>query len=359
MSGVRSGSRFGARAVALVAVGAIVVGSVVGWAGRQVFDPARPKITDTGYTFVKVAKGSVGSSLSLNATSQWATAPVAANQASGVVTSVSIAPGATVNSGDVLYRVGLRPVVAIEGSVPSFRGLGIGTSGEDVTQLQTYLRMAGFYAGPTNGVYSSGTRAAVLKWQKSLKTPAPDGSTLAGDIVFIPRLPARLSLDTGVAVGQTLAGGEQAIQGLSAAPSFTVVATDAQAARAPDGTVVEVKRPDGAVWAGKISSRKPAEAGTQGLTLTGPTGGVLCADLCSSIPVTGTTLLDTTIVIVPRADGLVIPAGAIETTASGSTIVIDSSNKRQPVKVVSSAQGMSLVTGVSAGTRVRIPVSGE
>ncbi|MFJ7078485.1 peptidoglycan-binding protein [Streptomyces sp. NPDC098781] len=69
--------------------------------------------------------------------------------------------------GDVLMEVSGRPVLVLTGSVPMYRTIGPGTSGNDVAQLQKNLRQLGFYRGDLNGVYGQGTSSAVTSWYKS------------------------------------------------------------------------------------------------------------------------------------------------------------------------------------------------
>jgi peptidoglycan hydrolase-like protein with peptidoglycan-binding domain len=82
------------------------------------------------------------------------------------VTKAPVA-GTKIKEGDVLMTVNGRPVFALGGSVPMYRALGPGTSGDDVTQLQKALKRLGFDPGGTGGTYGQGTATAVADWYKS------------------------------------------------------------------------------------------------------------------------------------------------------------------------------------------------
>ncbi len=77
------------------------------------------------------------------------------------------AAGAEVREGDVLMQVSGRPVLVLRGTVPMYRTLGPGASGEDVTQLQRALRRLGFNPGSADGTYGQSDAAAVSRWYKS------------------------------------------------------------------------------------------------------------------------------------------------------------------------------------------------
>ncbi|WP_156027549.1 hypothetical protein [Mycetocola saprophilus] len=65
----------------------------------------------------------------------------------GLVTSLECAPGSTIESGSSVLSVEGEPAVALATSVPMWRDLGIGDSGEDVRALATELTRLGYLAG--------------------------------------------------------------------------------------------------------------------------------------------------------------------------------------------------------------------
>ncbi|GAB3617555.1 peptidoglycan-binding protein [Okibacterium endophyticum] len=343
------GAALGALLVAILAAAGV-------WAGLTVLQPADDPLAAKAYTYVEVAEGEVGSELLLNTIAQWRTEPVGENRAAGVVTSVDVATGDEVNAGDTLYTVDLRPVVVGQGSTPAFRAIGEGAEGPDVQQLQEMLGALGFYRHMADGKAESGTVAAIRAWQKSLGLEQT-GQVEFGDVVFVASLPSRIALDAEqIATGNSLSGGEPVVRGLSNAPAFSLPVTDAQAAMIPTGTRVELTSPDGDVWSA-VTADQNRDKDTNALTvaLNGVDGATICGDGCGQIPVSGQAQLVSRIITVEPVDGLIVPSAALVTDANGDVMVIDAKDRRVPVSVVASAKGMSVIEGVEAGLRVRVP----
>jgi peptidoglycan hydrolase-like protein with peptidoglycan-binding domain len=337
---------------------ALLVGAAVGWAATTVLTPAKDVLDSTAFTFVEVVDGEVGSSINLNTVAEWSPVPVGSNQASGTVTTVNVAAGDQVMQGTVLYTVNLRPVVVAQGSIPSFQPLSRGSTGADVKQVQAMLAALGHLRGAPDGEFGWVTERAVKGWQKSLGIPQ-DGVVQPGDIVFVPELPTRLALDTEVIKrGASVSGGEAVVKGLPAAPTFVIPVTDSQTALMPNGTRVEIRNGD-AVWEAVVVDQVTDEMTGTTVILAGPDGGTICGEECGTIPVTGQTLLQSRIVTVETVTGLVVPSAALLSGADGRTTVTDEEAVSHPVTVVTSARGMSVIEGVPAGTRVRVPASVE
>ena len=326
------------------------------WAGLTVLRPAEDPLQATGHTFVVIAPGEIGESIALNTLARWEPVPVGSNRAEGVVTRVAVATGDEVSAGAVLYEVDLRPVVVARGLVPAFRSIGSKAQGPDVAQLQKMLKTSGFYRGKADGDAGPDTVRAIRKWQHSLGLK-PTGTVEIGDVIFVPDLPTRISLDTEVVRrGATLRGGEEVVRGLSAAPVFSIPVTEAQAGMVPAGTRVEMSSPAGETWKALVSGRtREAESSTVVLTLEGEDGRAVCGEQCAQIPASDEVSLSSVIVTVESVLGLVVPSAALVAGADGQIAVIDESGQRILLDVVASARGMSVVTGVAEGTRVRVP----
>ncbi len=353
-------TRFNRRTV-LVGVGMFVAGVALGcgviWASLEVTRPPADPLEARAFTSVEVVSGEVGASLQLSTVAEWDTALVGANRAAGVVTQVAVEPGAQVSQGDLLYSVDLRPVVAAEGSVPAFRDVGEGVTGEDVWQVKHLLSDLGFYRGEVDRVAGSATAAAIRAWQKSLGAPQT-GVVAAGDVIFVPKLPSRVVLDNELVFrGASLAGGEAVLAGLPSSPKFVLPANDVQAAMIPAGTRVEITSPEGDRWVAFAGDQSRDEAsGTVTVSLSGEGDASICGDQCDQVPATdGQVPLSSRIVTVETVTGLVVPSSAIVSGADGQLAVVAASGKRIPVKVISAARGMSVVEGVDAGVKVRVP----
>jgi peptidoglycan hydrolase-like protein with peptidoglycan-binding domain len=74
---------------------------------------------------------------------------------------------AEVAEGAVLLEVSGRPVFAMRGELPMYRQLVPGSTGPDVTQLETALDTLGFSPGTVDNIYDSGTEAALDAFYES------------------------------------------------------------------------------------------------------------------------------------------------------------------------------------------------
>jgi len=68
---------------------------------------------------------------------------------------------AVVADGSVIAEISGRPVFAFQGDLPTFRSLEPGSTGPDVTQLETALQRLGYDPGPVDQVYDDATEAAI------------------------------------------------------------------------------------------------------------------------------------------------------------------------------------------------------
>ncbi len=340
-----------------VAITALVT-TATAWALSTVTTPKEDPTAGEAYAFATVREGEVGATLILNAIASWAPSSTAYNQATGIVTSVPPDPGTEVHPGDELFAVDLRPVVAASGEVPAFRDLGRDMDGADIEQLQALLASLGHYDGTVDGVARDATDRAIRAWQKDIGVPET-GVVEVGSIVFLPTLPARISLDREVvARGKRLDGGEPVILTLSPAPEVTVPATPAQSALIPTEATVTLNGSSGELWTARVGERRrDPETDQVDITLTSVDGKAICGDECGAVPVGGETVLDATITTAETVSGLILPAAAIVTEAGGGLAVIDDAGRRRPITVLASANGMSVVEGVAENVRVRIPAT--
>lgn len=339
----------------------IAVGAACAWAVITVMSPATDPLETTEHTYVEVVPGEVGATISLNTVAEWTPIPVGANRASGVVTAVSIRPGEEVTSGMPLYAVDLRPVVIAQGDVPAFRDITRDTEGPDVEQVQAMLAALGYYHGDIDGTAGAATVWAIEAWQSDLGLEET-GVVEMGDIIFVPTLPTRVSLDTEVvARGLTLTGGEQVLSGLPLEPAFRLPVTEAQAAMLHPGTRIEITSPEGDTWIAHSADVIPSESSSAiSIRLTSANEDTpICAEQCAQIDSTGTVSMRSRIVTAETISGLVVPTSALLTTADGHHAVIDHAGNRLTVTVETSAKGMSVITGIDEGTRVRIPAKSE
>lgn len=336
-----------------------VAGGAVAWALVTLLRPAVSPVDTAAYTYATVTRGQIESTVRLDTTTRWTTKGVGVNRSAGVVTGVSDALGqGDANQGDVLYSVDLRPVVVAQGDVPAFRSITVGESGEDVAQLQGMLTALGYYGKAITGKVDAATQQAIRLWQGGLGVERT-GVVQAGDVIFVPHLPANLVLNTSLIVrGATLMGGENVVSQLPTAPSFSILASGTQAAMVQSGYRVEITAPDGDLWQATTADQVvDSDTGFVNINLAGSGDTPICGSACGSIPVVGQTVLASTIVTMEPVSGLLVPSASLLTQAGGQLIVITESGERVPVDIVASSKGMSIVTGVTEGLKVRIPAS--
>lgn len=334
----------------------VAAGAATTWALLTVMRPAENPLDKTKFTSVAVREGKVGASVSLNTVAAWHPALVGTNQATGIVTGLEVNPGSTVDQGSTLYSVGLHEVVVAQGDVPAFREIALGVVGTDVAQLQRMLAALGFYGGGTDGIAGAGTVGAIKEWQKSMRVD-PTGVVGVGDVIYVPTLPARVSLDSEIIVrGATLAGGENVLRAYPQEPAFRLPVNETQATTISTGTRVEIESPSGSVWQGVTGEMvSDPESNTLNIEVLGPDGASVCGVECSLVETVGESRLTSRVILTEDAEGLVVPSAALTTGADGKVAVITTDGDRVDVSVTTSAKGMSIVHGVSEGTRVRLP----
>ncbi len=299
----------------------------------------------------QVVEGSVGSTVRLIARGAWDGTPVAANPAAGVITSVDLGTGGQVSPGDVVYNVDQRPVSAAAGTVPSFRDLAPGSSGQDVRQLQELLVALGLYEEEVDGVYGTGMAAAVVAWQESLGLTG-DGAVLQGDLIVVPELPARLVPTADIRPGAVVVGGEPALAAVGDGPTFLVElpAGEPPVVSASSGVVVD---PDGQRWEALVSGMAETPTGEPALTLTGADGGSVCGEDCGeAVPLGEAALYPVEITVVPTTTGPMVPVAALQPDGADGWMVRLADGGESPVTVLAAANGWAVVEGLAVGEEV-------
>ncbi len=343
---------------AIVGAAIVVLTLVAYWAGRTtVLPPDDPLASASEPVTYEVIEQTLGRSLQFAAVAEWAAFPLVRAQAPGIVTTIGFEPGTTVDSGDVLFTVDLRPVVIAEGAIPSFRDMQTGDEGSDVRQLQALLAELGFFAERADGQFGAATERAVRAWQASLGMAA-DGIVRRGDMAFASELPVRVAATDALTVGAPLNGGEVLLNGLATAPTFVVPLTPEQRDLVPLSGSVVITYPEG-TRAGVIA--RTAESvedgsGTLDLVIEAAGGGPPCGENCAEwVPPTGRTDFGVEIVVVPETTGPVIPVAAIATDPGGKQTVqlVDGTQVAVDVKV--STGGLAVVRGLNTGDVVVLP----
>ncbi len=83
--------------------------------------------------------------------------------------------GASVAEGSSILEISGRPLIALIGNIPMYRNLKIGTTGDDVRELEVALERLGYGPGPVDGKFDASTASAVnrLYVGAGASTPVP------------------------------------------------------------------------------------------------------------------------------------------------------------------------------------------
>jgi hypothetical protein len=314
-----------------------------------------------------VTRQAISATTQVAATLGYAASYQVTGQGSGTLTWLPSA-GAVIGQGHVLYKVDNgSPVALLYGSVPAWRDLSEGLTGQDVSQLNHDLVALGDadradIVAEGWDYYSWETAVGVEQLEEHLGVTYPPGNLSLGQVVFKPEA-LRVSQVTG-SLGGPVSGPV-----LSATSDQHVVTINLDASAQSEvkaGDAVSVTLPDGTTTPGVISS-----VGTVASTTTGSGGSTTttipvqvnlthpnAAGTLDQAPVTVNITTST------AKDALVVPVGALLAQSSGgyAVEVVGAGNTRQlvPVSVglTDDADGLVQVTGaLIPGQRVVVPSS--
>jgi hypothetical protein len=166
--------------------------------------------------------------------------------------------GQIIRQGQVLYEINESPVVLLYGSVPAYRDLSEGMSGEDVRELNADLVKLGYATaaalGPTSGWdYFSSETAYALELLQSHLGLTETGSLPLGQAVFLPSSIQVTGLGTGAVPGGSAAAGSVVLTGSSQTPVVTIDLDASLQSEVAVGNKVSIALPDGSVTPGVIS----------------------------------------------------------------------------------------------------------
>jgi len=166
------------RKIAALVIGLMVATSSLGWfAGSRTRSPgeiaARTAAPQPSPILVAAEERVLSADVVTRGTGrfgsprQLTTARSALKPDAGIVTSIPVV-GAELAEGSVVANASGRPVLLVQGDRVGTRDLGPGLQGEDVRELEGALARLGKNPGPVDGVYDSGTEAAVTRWYESV-----------------------------------------------------------------------------------------------------------------------------------------------------------------------------------------------
>ncbi|HEY6789996.1 MAG TPA: hypothetical protein VI365_22070 [Trebonia sp.] len=356
------------RWVALGAVVVVAAGAAAAWRA-EVFSPAAASGTGQQAAppaTTAVTRQDLSAVTPVTATLGYAGSWTVTGQGSGTLTWLP-SPGQVIGQGQPLYRVDNgSPVVLLDGSVPDWRTMGEGITGQDVSQLNHDLVGLG-YASRADvtalgwDYYSWETAVGVQNLEEHLGVASPPGSLSLGQVVFEPQA-LRVSQVTG-SLGGSAAG--PVLAATSDQHVVTIPLDASQQSQVQAGDKVTVTLPDGAVTPGVVSSVgtvATTTSGSSGSTTTIPVQVTLAdpgaAGTLDQAPVT----VNITAASVKNA--LAVPVTALLAQASGGyqVEVAGPGNTRRwvPVQpgIFDDASGLVQVTGaLTPGQRVVVAPS--
>jgi hypothetical protein len=212
-----------------------------------------------------VVREDLSATTPMDATLGYADSYQVTGQGGGTLTWLP-SPGQVITQGQVLYeRDNGSPVVLLYGSVPDWRGLDEGVTGQDVSQLNHDLVALG-YASRADVValgwdyYSWATTQAVQKLEEHLGVSSPPGSLSLGRVVFMPEA-LRVSQVTGHLGGQV---NSPVLTATSDRHVVTISLDVSAQSQVKLGDAVSVTLPNGATTPGVVATVGTVATTTQG-----------------------------------------------------------------------------------------------
>ncbi len=275
----------------------------------------------------KIVKQNLSDTSSKNGTLGFGGTTKITNKINGTITWVPDT-GATIQRGETLYKVDDQPIVLMYGTLPFYRPISAGTTGNDVKQLYANLKALGF--------------SSIKAWQKKLGL-TQTGVVEPGRVVCAP---AAIRVDTlAHNVGDYAMGEVLSYTGTKRVITCTLDSNDSRLTKVKN---VKVTLPDGTIVDGAIDSAKSVVQSSQG---GDPTTRI---EVVISL---GDTKLDFDQAAVKvaftsstRANVLTVPVAALLALKEGGYGV-------ELVSANGSRQIVAVHTGLFAGGRVEI--SGE
>jgi hypothetical protein len=369
--GGRRRRRGGWAALGIVVVVVVAGGAVAAWRAG-VFSPAASSGAGPGAAASAtraVTRQDLSAATPVTATLGYAESYPVTGQGGGTLTWLPPG-GQVIRPGQVLYETGNgSPVVLLYGSVPDWRAMSSGITGQDVAQLNHDLVDLG-YAGRADiaaagwDYYSWETAYAVQQLEEHLGVSSPPGSLSLGQVVFKPEA-LRVSQVTG-SLGGPASG--PVLTATSDRHVVTISLDLSQQSQVKAGDTVSITLPDGTTTPGVVSS-----VGTVATTTSGPGPGqnpatTIPVEVKLTDPGAAGTLdqapVTVNITTATARNALVVPVTALLAQSPGGYVVevAGPGNTRRWVPVTpgifDGADGLVQVTGaLTPGERVVVAAS--
>lgn len=349
----------GTAAVVLVVAALVVVSARAGWIdwGGDPQPAAAATREDTSWATVE--ERDVTARIQIKGSLGYAGSFQVINRQTGTLTDVPAA-GDVLESGEVAYRVDGEPVVLLDGTVPAWRDLDVGTEGADVAQLNAALVALGYTDNlkldPKSDSFDWRTREAVRRLQEDLGV-SETGAVSLGDVVFLPT-PIRVTT-VKATLGASVHPGTPIIMGSSTRPVVTAKLASGRARKVDGGDAVTITLPDQSTTTGTVRRVGSVATAQKDGSATVP---VLIA-LDKAKAAAGLDQVPVLVGITTKVskDALVVPVTALVALAGGGyavEVAAGADTRLVPVKlgVFDSGGGVVAVTGdLKAGQRVVVP----
>jgi hypothetical protein len=369
--GGRRRRRGGWAALGIVVVVVVAGGAVAAWRAG-VFSPAASSGAGQGAAASAtraVTRQDLSAATPVTATLGYAGSYPVTGQGGGTLTWLPPG-GQVIRQGQGLYETGNgSPVVLLYGSVPDWRAMSSGITGQDVAQLNHDLVDLG-YAGRADiaaagwDYYSWETAYAVQQLEEHLGVSSPPGSLSLGQVVFKPEA-LRVSQVTG-SLGGPASG--PVLTATSDRHVVTISLDLSQQSQVKAGDTVSITLPDGTTTPGVVSS-----VGTVATTTSGSGPGqnpatTIPVEVKLTDPGAAGTLdqapVTVNITTAIARNALVVPVTALLAQSPGGYVVevAGPGNTRRWVLVTpgifDGADGLVQVTGaLTPGERVVVAAS--
>ncbi len=310
-----------------------------------------------------VAQQELSSQTPVTATLGYAGSYTVRGESAGALTSLP-SVGQVIGQGQALYRVDNgTPVVLLYGSVPAWRPLEEGVTGDDVSQLNHDLVALGYASSSDVSAegwdyFSWETAYGVQQLESALGVSSPPGSLPLGSVAFEPE-----ALRVTDVLGSL--GGPAACPVLAATSDrhvVTIALSTSQESEVTVGDAVTVTLPDGASTPGTVSSVGTVASGSASNATISVTVTLTHPSAAGTLDQTPVTVYVTTasssgpVLAVPVAALLAQSPGgyAVEVTGAGNT------RRLVPVTVgiFDDNSGLVQVTGaLTPGEQVVVPAT--
>jgi peptidoglycan hydrolase-like protein with peptidoglycan-binding domain len=233
-----------------------VIGGGIAAAATGTFDSTTVAGTTsvTPPALAAVTQGSLSSETEVGGTLSYSGNYTVTNLAHGFYTWLP-AQGQVIKQGNALYKVSGEPVVLLYGSVPFYRNLSEGMSGDDVRQLNADLVAMGYASksdlDPTSDYFGAETATAVEALQSHLGV-TQSGTLAMGQAVFLPT-EARITTVRG-SVGSPAGSGVPILAATSTIRQITVNLPATEQSYVAAGDKVTITLANGKATTGVVTS---------------------------------------------------------------------------------------------------------